>query len=96
MNEQGVPNRLREAIDECLAAERLRVHTTEHVFEIVQDALDAGAWSSSAADRFAEQRAEQQRLASDAAHACYTAIENRRDREPERVEAFDRRAQFSG
>ena len=96
MNESDVPNRLREAIGESLAPERLRVHAAEHVFTTVQDALANGAWSSSTADRFADRCAEQQRLASEAARTCYAAIENRYDREPERVEAFDRRAQFSG
>jgi len=92
MSDQLVVNRFREALGDQLRFEAFRTEVVERIFDPVRRALEAGAWDSVEASRFAGELAEQQRLAARSAQECYEVLERRHRREPLEVESSDERA----
>ncbi len=89
-----VDNQYRLALEDELPALRGYASTCSFAYFEAEDALDNGAWSSSAADTFSNELGDHHRLAGEDGDDAKAALETKYDNEPEKVPEDDDRAEW--
>ncbi|WP_298321729.1 hypothetical protein [Haloactinopolyspora sp.] len=91
---EEVDNQYRLAMEDEMP--RLRGHASicSFAYYEVENALENGAWTSTAADTFSNELADHHRLAGNDGEDAGAALETRFDNEPEKVPEDDDRANW--